>query len=159
MRHRMTGLFNLTQQTELFELGDNGLAGDKSVEANIVRRHIARDLAEIVKDVDQRQIVALTDLEVVEIMSRGDLDRARALFRVGIFIGNNRDQTSNDRQAHELADQVLIALILRVHGHRRVAQHGFRTGGRDHDLARAILEWIGEMPIEAVNLTLLDLEV
>ena len=92
-------------------------------------------------------------------MGRRDLHRARALFRVSIFVRDDGDQTPNDRQAHELADQMLIAFVLGMDGNRRIAQHGFGAGGRHDNLARAVFQRIGEVPIEAVNLTLLDLEV
>ena len=35
--------------------------------------------------------MALTDFEVVEIVSRGDFDDAGAVFGVGVFIGDDRD--------------------------------------------------------------------
>jgi hypothetical protein len=35
--------------------------------------------------------MALADLEVVEVVRRGHLDRARALLGVGIVVGNDRD--------------------------------------------------------------------
>ncbi len=44
-----------------------------------------------VQDVDQRQVVALADLEVVEVVGGRDLHRARALFRVGVVVGDDRD--------------------------------------------------------------------
>ncbi len=41
---------------------------------------------------------ALADLEIVEIMPRRDLHRARAEFRIGMLVGDDRDQPAGDRQ-------------------------------------------------------------
>ena len=103
--------------------------------------------------------MALTHLEVVEIMRRGDLHRARPFFGIGVVIGDDRDRPPDDRQAHALADQVAIAGVTRMHRDRRITQHGFGPRGGDHDLARAVFQRVGEMPVESVHLPLLNLEV
>ena len=51
-----------------------------------------------VEDVDLRQVVALADLEVVEVVRRRDLHRAGALLGVGIFVGDDRDAAADQRQ-------------------------------------------------------------
>ena len=50
------------------------------------------------EDVDRPQAMALADLEIVEIVRRGDLDRARAQLRVGVFVGDDRDAAADQRQ-------------------------------------------------------------
>ena len=45
---------------------------------------------------------------------------------------------------HVLAHQVLVPLVLGVHGHAGVAQHGLYPGGGHHDLLRAALHLVGE---------------
>ena len=67
---------------------------------------LQRELRLDVEDVDQRQIVAAADLEIVEVMRRRDLHRARALFRIGIIIADDRDAAADQRQDHVLADQM-----------------------------------------------------
>ena len=52
-----------------------------------------------------RHAVPLADLEVVEVMRRGDLHRAGALLRVGVVVGHHRDRAADQRQDHPLADQ------------------------------------------------------
>ena len=42
---------------------------------------------------------ALADLEIVEVVPRRDLDRARAKLRIGMFVGDDRDQPAGDRHA------------------------------------------------------------
>ena len=46
------------------------------------------------------------DLEIVEIVRRGDLHRAGALLRIGIAIPDDRDRAADQRQDGALADQV-----------------------------------------------------
>ena len=81
-------------------------------------------------------LVPLADLEIVEVMRGRDLDRARALFGIGIFVGDDRDQAADQRQSNPPAEQMLIARIVRMHRDRRVAQHRLGPrGGDGHPLA------------------------
>ena len=64
-----------------------------------------RETALLVEHADLRQAVALADLEVIEVVRRRDLDRARALFGIGIVVGNDRNPAPDQRQDHVLADQ------------------------------------------------------
>ena len=58
-----------------------------------------------VEDVDDAELVALADLEIVEVMRRRDLDRAGALLRVGIVVADDRDDAADQRQDRVPADQ------------------------------------------------------
>ena len=123
--------------------------------------------------------MALVDLEVVEVVRRRDLDRARALLRVGVAVGDDRDLAPDQRQHDGLADQSLIALIVRVHRDRGVAQHGLGPRGGDDDviallpfgrlavviegdrkaIGLSVSERIPEVPEAALLLLHLDFEV
>ena len=179
----MLGLLDLAQPALFLGASHDGLARGEAVHADVFGRDfrhvVGDDPGEGVHDVQGRQAGALADAEVVEIMRRGDLHRPRPLGRVSILISHNGNTASGDRQGHELADQARIPLILRMHRHARVAQHGLRPGrGDDDEVARlpfrrlavlvegdgvfigdAVRQRIGEMPIGAVHLALLDLQV
>ena len=86
----------------------------------------------LIKDIDQRQLVPLTHLVVVEIMGGGDLNAAGTEGRIDILIGNNRNLTPHQRQADGSSNQVPITLIVRVNRYRRVAQHSLRARCCDH---------------------------
>ena len=86
----------------------------------------------LVEDVDPVQAVAQADLEVVEVVGRGDLDHAGAELPVHVVVGDHRDLAVDQRQDHRPADQVLVALVLGVHRHGGIAQHGLGAGG-GHD--------------------------
>ena len=51
-----------------------------------------------VEHVDQRQVVPLADLEIVEVVRRRDLHRAGALLRIGVFVADDRDAAADQRQ-------------------------------------------------------------
>src|SRR5947209_15493245 len=85
--------------------------------------------------------MSLPDFEIVEVMRGRDLDRTGPLLRIGIFIGDDRYAASDQGQDGVLADEVLVAPVLRMHGDRDVAEHRLRPRGRDRDEDRRIV-WI-----------------
>ena len=108
----------------------------------------------------------LPDLEVVEVVRRRDLHRARALLGIRIFVGDDGDAAADQRQDHVLADERLVALVVGMHGDGGVAEHGLGPRGGDDDVGRcivgvegAVLERIAQMPEVALHLDLLDFEV
>ncbi len=130
----------------------------EAVEEGVVVLEIEIGLA--VEHVDQRQVVAAADLEIVEVVRRRDLDRAGALLRIGIFVGDDRDAAADQRQDRVLADEMAVALVVGMHRNRGVAQHGLRPRGRDRDeRVGQPLNRIVEVPEVALRLDLLHLEV
>ena len=79
-------------------------------------------------DVDGAQTVALADLEIVEIVRRRDLDRAGALFRIGVFVGDDGNAAADQRQDDVLADQAGEALVIRDGRQRRYRRAWFPAG-------------------------------
>ncbi len=111
-------------------------------------------------DVDRLEAVAFADLEIVEVMRRRDLHRARAGGGIGIVVGDDPDAPAHERQDRVLADEILVALVGGVHRDAGVAEHRLGPRGRDGDeLARPPLDRILEVPEMALHLALLDLEV
>ena len=106
-----------------------------------------------------RQVVALTDGVVVEVMRRGDLDAAGAEFEIDVAVGDDRDFAIGQRQLCHLADHVLVAFVFRMNHDGGIAEHGFRAGGGHHQAARAIGQRIADVPHEAVFFFLHHFEV
>ena len=77
--------------------------------------------------------MALADLEIVEVVRGRDLDRAGALLRVGIFVGDDRNSAADERQEDVLADQMPVALVVRMDRDAGVAEHRFGPRRRDRD--------------------------
>ena len=93
------------------------------------------------------------------IVRRGDLHGTGAELGIHRVVGHDGDQAVHQRQ-HELpADEAPVALVLRVHRDRGVAQHGLGPGGGDGHVAAAVGERIAKMPELAVHLLLLHLFV
>ncbi len=183
VRDHVLGLLDLAQPALFLGAGDDGLARGEAIHALVFSGHVGRigggDPAEGVHDVQRFKSRTLSDAEVIDIMGRRDLDRARPLGRIGIVVSHDRNAAAGDRQGHELADQTRIAFVFRVNGHAGVAQHGLGPGrGDDDEVARfelgrlagiikgdrmlighAVGQRIGEVPIGAVDLLLLDLKV
>ena len=90
--------------------------------------------------------MALTHLEVVRVVAGRDLNTARTEFHINVLITENRDFAVHDRQDAGLANQVLVALVVRVDGNTGIAHEGFRTGGRDHQIARAVRQRVADVP-------------
>ena len=140
---------------------------------------LERDPGAGVHDVDRGEAGALADLPVVEVVGRGDLDRAGALLGVGVGVGDDRDAPPDQRQADGLADEVGVARIVGVDGDAGVAEHGLGAGGGDDEVVAglegggaavvveggrvlvggAVLERVAQAPEVALRLDLLDLEV
>ena len=100
MRHHVGMRLDLGDEAGRLHASDNLLAHDEAVEAVIGQgflelrraRQVAQEslvaleieLGLDVEHADLRQVVAPSDLEVVEVVGRRDLDRASALLGVGI---------------------------------------------------------------------------
>ena len=120
-----------------------------------------------IEHVDLRQVVPLADLEIVEVVRGRDLHRAGALFRIGIFVGDDRNAPADQRQDHMcLADEMRVALVIGMHRDRDVAEHRLGPRRRDDDVGRRIvgverlaLERIAQVPEVTLHLDLLHFEV
>ena len=87
-----------------------------------------------VHDIDRRQIVALSDLEVGLVMRRRDFEHAGAEGEVHVLIRDDREEFlifEWQRAADVLADEVGVALVLGIHGNGLVSRDHFGAGGGD----------------------------
>ena len=81
------------------------------------------------------EAVTLADLEVVEVVRRRDLDRARTLLGIGIVIGDDRNFAPDQRQDDRLADQGLIALVVGMDGNASITEHRLGPRRRHDDVS------------------------
>ena len=99
------------------------------------------------------QPVRAADVEVGEVVRRRDLQRAGAELRVDALVRDDLELAPQQRQGGRLADDVLVALVVGVHGHGRVAEHRLRPRGGDGDAAAAlhlvadVVERAGHVPV------------
>src|SRR5215471_15172568 len=87
-----------------------------------------------------------TDLEVIKIVRRRDLDCACPLGWIGIVIGYDRDAPANEWENSMASNEMFVTLIAGMNGNAGIAQHRLRASGRDGDKAVVPLERIFEIP-------------
>ena len=93
MRHRMGDGLDLVEQASRVQIGHDLLARRFARKAAIGRGHGHRSsVPSLLRMLIMWQAVALADLEIVEVVRWRDFDRAGALFRIGIFVGDDRHQ-------------------------------------------------------------------
>ncbi len=177
VRNRVRMRLDRDEKAALVEQRDDALARLEAIEA-VEGEHRIRRIAAAVEPfeegvvsrnldlrfgtehVDERQAVPPADLEIVEVVRRRDLHRARALFRIGVFVRDDRDFSADERQHGVLADEVAEALVVGVHRHGDVAEHRFGARRRDGDEApRLALDRVADVPERALHLDLLHFEI
>ena len=99
------------------------------------------------------------NFKIVKIMSRCNLNSARPLLGIRIFICNNRYLTPSKRQHNHLADKIAITLIIGVNSNSHIAKHRFRAGCCNCDHSVHILHRIMELPHFAVHVFLFNFEI
>ena len=104
--------------------------------------------------------MALADLEVVGVVRRCDLDAAGTELHVDVLVRDHRDLPVGQRELKHFPDNVLVPLIVRVHGHGGIAEQGLRAGRRDLDEAAGLAhDRIIDVPEEALLVHMLHLGV
>src|SRR5271170_6549063 len=88
----------------------------------------------------------LSDFVVVEIMRGRNFDATAAERRVDVGVPDDGNVSARERQVHPAADQMPIALILGMNRDSRIAEHGFRSRGRDDEMTAAVAQWVLEVP-------------
>ena len=160
MRDHVAVVIDLFEQAQRFKVGDNPLARLEPIEALVSRWHRVVKGPVGVEDVDHLEAIALANLEVVEVVRRGDLYCARTGLRVSIVIAGNGNKATDQRQVDGLADQRLIARVFGVHHHAGIAKHGFRAGGGNGDMAPILaVDGVAEVPEMTIDFLLFDLKV
>jgi hypothetical protein len=103
--------------------------------------------------------VGAADLEVVRIVARGDLERARPELRLDVRVGDDPEAAADERQDRRLPHEPAVAIVIGMHGDGGVGQHGLRAHRGHGHRAVPALERVVD-PVERVgDLALLHLEV
>ncbi len=129
--HRQRVRLHLFKQPQLLQILHHALPRFHAVEPGISARR-GGHLAVLVDHFDARQVVPLARLEIVRIVRRRHLHRARAELRIRQIVQNHRDRPVHQRQIHGPPVQMRVPRILGVHRHRRIAQHRLRPRSRHH---------------------------
>ena len=108
--------------------------------------------------------MALPDLEVDGVVAGRHLERTRPRVDGHCLVGDDRDRPVGGRHEHVAPEQVLVALVLGVHGDGGVGRDRLRPRRGDHQvLARPLVvvveHRVAEVPERAGFVVVLDLEV
>ena len=100
-----------------------------------------RNAALLIHDDRHIQIVAQTHLIVIRVMRRRDLHRAGTQLTVHVIISDHLQlQVIAERVIKLLANQMGVALILRVNRNSNIPQHRLHTSGCNHQVRLIIIE-------------------
>ena len=108
-------LLDAFQEARRRKFRDDALARDEAVEPAKARRHVVVECRGGRENVDLRQVVAQSDLVVVEVVRGRDLDAPGAKRGIDVRIGDQWNGALRERQGESLADEMPIARILRVY--------------------------------------------
>ena len=141
----MLVVLDLNEVAAFLEVLNNRLAALVAVHA-LVLAAVCVDGRVLVEHEDLLEVVTLTHLEVVRVVARRNLDAAGAELHVNVLVAEDRDLAVHDREDAGLADEMLVALVVRVDRDAGIAHEGLRTGGRNDQIARAVCERVADVP-------------
>ena len=144
--HHVAVILDSVQQPFGLQFFQDSLPGVESVQSAEACRNGVVERGGLVEYVDGLQAVSLADLEVVEVVGRGDLHAPGAELGVDVVVGNDGDPPLGQWQQHFPADKVPIALVVGMHGDGRIAQHRLGPRGGDHQEVVAVEERISKPP-------------
>ncbi len=146
----MGEVLDLHECAEFLEVGDHALARLADRQPGVLLACFGD--APVGPDrLDGIELVVTADLEVGDVVGRRDLEGAGAEIGLDALVGDDGQAAPEQREDGRAADDVGVAAVRRVHGHRRVPQHGLGTRRRDRDAAPAL-----EVVADVVQVTLVD---
>ena len=162
-RHLQLVRFDLDQETVTLEVFHHGLARVVAIQPAIRFRRVVAHMRIERHDDDHVEVVPLGHLVIVEVVCAGDLHAAGAELGLDIGIGNNRNTPIAQRQVDETTHQMLVTLVVRMHGQRAIGQHGLRAGGGDghavEAIDRTIAEGVADVPHRTIALDVVHLQI
>ena len=137
--------FGLDQVALRLQIGHHRLAAGVAVHSLVFAGVLVHG-AVVADAADDLQIVPQAHLEVVGVMGGGHLHGAGTEADLAVIVAHDGDLAVHNGQDAGLADQVLEFLVLRVHCHAGIAEHGLRAGGGDHDVTAAVRQGVTDIP-------------
>mmetsp|Transcript_15190 Transcript_15190/g.16897 ORF Transcript_15190/g.16897 Transcript_15190/m.16897 type:complete len:238 (-) Transcript_15190:959-1672(-) len=138
--------FITSQESQGFQICSQSLSGFESGQVLELPTQLV-DETIFSENVDFLQIVLDSGLEIVGVMSGGDLDSSGTEFGVDQFVigDNNHLSVGSIRMDKLLTDQMSVSLILRMDGDGDITQHGFQTGSGNNDFFVTVLNLVGKL--------------
>ena len=153
----------LLEAAGIDEVRDHALARLEAVEVRVLPGQLVHRAVGI-HDRDDLEVVALPDLEVDGVVAGGDLQRARAAFDLDGGVRDDRDEPPVGRHGRPQADEVAVAVVVRVDGDGGVRRDRLRAGGGDDDVlaggcALGVHDRVADVPERARLVLVVDLDV
>ena len=139
-------VLDVVEEATRVEVLDDRLAALPAVHAAVLLAGELVHVRVVGHDVDLGEAVALADEEVVGVVRGRDLHDAGAELAVDVVVGDDGDLAAGERQDNRLADEVRVAVVLRVHRDRGVAGQRLGTRRRDHHV---VLVWLALDALQA----------
>ena len=128
MRSYIMGIiFNSYQKSHTVKFFHNMPAAFVSIKAFIFSTIFVNGSI-IIQNVDFRKIMAFSNLKIIRVMRRCDLDNSGTKFHIYITVCHNRNSTIYNRKHYFLSNHIFVSVIFRINGNCRISEHGFRTG-------------------------------
>mmetsp|Transcript_9183 Transcript_9183/g.21424 ORF Transcript_9183/g.21424 Transcript_9183/m.21424 type:complete len:522 (+) Transcript_9183:1636-3201(+) len=142
----------------LFEVRPELLARFESVHPLVLAAKVV-ECSVAVHDIDVLQIMPLSNLIVIRIVPRRDLQASRPKLHVHIVVGDDRNLPVLRGNHDRLSNKMLVTLVLGVHAHGSVAQDGLGARRRHGEVLIRPLDRVFEVVQLALLLRVLHLEV
>ena len=98
------------------------------------------------------QAVVAADLEVRRVVARRHLERAGSELRLDALVRDHRHAPLHERHDHLAADEVAVALVVRMDCDGDVGEDRRRADGRDRDVAVPVGERVADVRERVVGL-------
>ena len=154
----MVVVLDLVEQTQFLEIGHHLFAAGEAVKALIFAGRLVHD-SHVVHDLEQLEAMPATDLVVVAIVGRGDLEGAGAEIHLHVVVVDHRDGAAGERQTDADSGQVAVALVVGMDRDAGIAEHGLGPGGGHHDVTGAVGIGIADMVKLAFPVLVFDLVI
>lgn len=130
----------------------------KKSSTDLVRTSVLIVGAVIIHQADEFKVVPHTALKVIRVVSRGDLDSTSTEFHVDSNgICDDGNPSAVERVNSELAVEMSVSRVIRMHSNGGITKHSFRTGGSDDDTFVGVLDGVSERSDDTEFETLLGI--
>ena len=141
----MAVILHLHQLSQRRQVGNDGVPALVAVHAGVLT-HFSGHPAFLVDDHDMLKVMAHGDIEVVGIVSRGDLYRSGPEFLLDIFVLDQGDPPPDDGQDQILPEVLGITFVTLGDGDGRIPKECLRPCGGDGDEIFGALHLVADVP-------------
>ena len=155
--YRMSMRNYLYQKSLLLQIFHHGFSCRIAVHTGILAAQFIHG-GVVIQDIDFFQIMPSSHLKVVRVVGGSNLHTACTELFIYIFIRYHRDLTVRQRKFQHFSNDILVALIGRIHGHGGITQQSLRAGSSDLHIASVFSDnWVIDMPEKAILILVLNL--